>query len=102
AEHAWAKQVEAGSSVHLALDRLEPVYLSLDGAVAPRQCDRGTDGCHVCVNATSEATKEALPGGLDPRAQCLGIPFAQHAAKLVCEERSEEHTSELQSRENLV
>src|SRR4051794_18007517 len=40
-EHPAAQQVEPGPSVHLPLDDLEPVDLTLDLAVAPRLGQRG-------------------------------------------------------------
>ena len=53
-EHAFAEQIEAGTSVHLPLQELESVDLTLDHAVAPPQSQGGQN----CVFIETEMPDE--------------------------------------------
>src|SRR4051794_28615110 len=68
-EHPATEQGESGTTVHGALDRLEPADLALDGPRGPRRLERGPDGREVLPETLGE-TPERRPGrGGEPPVQ---------------------------------
>src|SRR5215471_1814974 len=63
-EEAPAEQLKAGAAVHLALQRLQPVDLALDLAIAPPQRQGGPHSRFVLHQARREATQ--LPSHSGP------------------------------------
>lgn len=54
-EDAQPEQIEAGSAIHLPLDQLEPMDLSFDRTIAPRQMQSGFDGIPIACEPGDEA-----------------------------------------------
>ena len=68
-EDTAAQEVEAGASVHLALDQLEPVDLPLGLSAAPRHGERRSDRRFILLQAGREGLDDrntAGPGLLKP------------------------------------
>lgn len=54
-EYSQPEQIETGAAIHLPLDQLESVYLSLDRAIAPRQMQGGFDSIPIACEPGDEA-----------------------------------------------
>ena len=80
-EHPTAQQIEPGASIHVALDDLEPIDLTLDLAVAPglRQCS-----AHRILVATQAGGERRQGAGLR-----LQQPVIERAGDLVLDHRRE-------------
>src|SRR3982750_4899460 len=77
-EHALAEQVEAGATVHLPLDQLEPSDLALGLAAAPGRRERRPDCSTVLLPPSRKGLESA-----DPRPPGVGQPGVQrHARRL--------------------
>jgi hypothetical protein len=77
-ENTPAEQVEAGATVHLPLDQLEPGDLPLRLAAAPRRRERRPDRGAVLLQPSRKGLKSA-----DPRRSGVGQPGVQrHARRL--------------------
>src|SRR4051794_33006374 len=68
-ENTPAEQVEAGATVHLPLDQLEPGDLPLGLAAAPRRRERGPDRGAVLLQTSRKGLERA-----DPRPPGVGQP----------------------------
>ncbi len=66
-QNASAEQVEAGVTIHLALDQLQPVDLPFGLAVAPGRGESGAYRIAVLLQPGSERLhrRDATPAGLD-------------------------------------
>src|SRR5215207_10806433 len=71
-ENTPAEQVEAGATVHLPLDQLEPSDLALGLAAAPRRRERGSDRSTVLLQPRRKSLESA-----DPRRPGVGQPGVQ-------------------------
>src|SRR3954465_15274228 len=71
-ENALAEQVEAGATVHLPLDQLEPSDLPLRLAAAPRRRERRPDRSSVLLQPRRKRLESA-----DPRPPGVGQPGVQ-------------------------
>src|SRR3954454_4544635 len=74
-ENALAEQVEAGATVHLPLDQLEPGDLPLGFAPAPRRRERRPDRGAVLLQPRRKGLESA-----DPRPPGVGQPGVQRHA----------------------
>src|SRR5215212_8441642 len=77
-ENTPAEQVEAGATVHLPLDQLEPGDLPLGLAAAPRRCERGPDRGTVLLQPRRKRLESTHPARSG-----IGQPGVQrHARRL--------------------
>src|SRR3954468_6793447 len=77
-ENTPAEQVEAGATIHLPLDQLEPGDLPLCLAAAPGRRERGLDRRTVLLQPRRKGLESA-----DPRNPSVGQPGGQrHARRL--------------------
>src|SRR3954467_13364296 len=82
-ENALAEQVEAGATIHLPLDQLEPSDLALGLAAAPRRRERPPDRSAVLLQPSRKRLESA-----DPRPPGVGQPGVQrHARRLRADRR---------------
>ena len=65
-QDAEAQQLEAGSAIHLAFDELEPVNLSFDVALAPRQSECFAHGVDIPFETSGEAFQGGTSCGVKP------------------------------------
>ena len=65
-EDAQPQEVEARSAVHLAFDELEPMDLTFDVALAPRQSERLAHSVEVSFKPSSEVRKAGPSCGFQP------------------------------------
>lgn len=77
-ENATAQQCVAGTAIHLPLQRLQAIDLTLDGAGRPSMLDRAADGLDVAANSGSQRGQFAVPGLSDPSLQQGGIITPQY------------------------
>lgn len=56
-QDAYAQRVESGSTIHLPLDQLQPIDLSLNPSVAPGQRERGQDSVLILHPAANKTTQ---------------------------------------------
>src|SRR5215207_357018 len=72
-EDALPEQVKASTAVHGALDRLQPIDLTLGGAGAPGRGNGCDHGRLVALDAPNETVQRAATSGLYPGLQrCVG------------------------------
>src|SRR4051812_49097999 len=72
-EDTLPEQVKASTAVHGALDRLQPIDLTLGGAGAPGRGDGRGHGGLVALDASNETIQRAATSGLYPGLQrCIG------------------------------
>jgi NYN domain len=76
-EDTLAQKIELRAAVHAPLDQLEPVDLSLDGAVAPGLDDGRAYGSLVLPEPGDEAAEIGRGCGLKPRRQSCRISLAE-------------------------
>lgn len=81
-EDAQAQQVEAGTTIHLALEHLEPVDVTFDGSVAPRQAKCGHDGSLVSLNRKREAGECGVTRLFQPARPGRDVALADDAEEL--------------------
>src|SRR5215218_6982977 len=82
-ENPPAEQVEAGATIHLPLDQLEPGDLPLRLAAAPGRRERGLDRSAVLLQPRRKGLERA-----DPRPPGVGQPGGQrHARRLRADRR---------------
>jgi hypothetical protein len=78
-----AQEIEAGATVHLPFDELEPVHLTFDLAVAPGQSQGGLYGLLISHEAGGEAAKCTMPCRIKPRMPSLYVAAADDAEELL-------------------
>ena len=78
-QDAQAQKVEASSTIHLALDELEPVNLAFDVALVPWQPESFAYGVDVSFESGCEPGQRGITCGLKPRRKCLEVPVLEHA-----------------------
>lgn len=83
-QDALPEQIEAGAAVHLSFDQLQPVDLTFDHAVAPRQLQRGCHCILVSSKTSSEGCKWRLFGSLQPTWPRFRVSSSDHVEQLSC------------------
>src|SRR3954468_22455115 len=84
-EDTTAQQVELGATIHVALDRLEPVDLTLDGTVAPGQRQGRPHGIDVLQQAPGEATQARGLSRIQPWVERGRVALAHEPGEAVGE-----------------
>ena len=88
-EDFHAQQIQMGTAEHVALQKFEPVDVSLRSAITPRQ---GAGSVHSGIVSTNPVDKAAQFGhltgfcSLQPGVQCLHLAFFEHGDKLLAQE----------------
>ena len=84
AKDPLAEEIKSGSTVHLALDELEPIDLSLNWTIAPHKSERSFDRFIVSLQAIGkplELTNNTLSGLVQPVIQSIRFSMANHLAE---------------------
>src|SRR5512134_776052 len=77
-EHATAEKIEAGPTVHVALDEFETIDVPFDRSGAPRFAQGGMDSVIILPQADGEAFDVTACGLLDPGVQPIGQAVLHH------------------------
>ena len=81
-EDAQAQQVEASTTIHLALEHLEPVDVTFDWSITPGQAKCGYHGSLVTLNREREAGECGVTRLFQPSRPGGNVALADDAEEL--------------------
>ena len=87
-EDAETKEVKPSPSIHLPFQTFEPVDLTFDLPLAPRQGTRSSNGCVILLHAlgeTDEFGDMTAFGFADPLLQLMRSAYFEHAQEVLTE-----------------
>ena len=86
-QHSQPEQIEARAAIHLPLDQLQSMDLSLDWAIAPRQMQGSFDRFPIACKSGSEAAECGVLGSFKPLGPGGKIATAKDTKELLSEMR---------------
>jgi hypothetical protein len=90
-EKASGQQIEPRSAIHVPLQHLQPIALTFDGSLTPRQRHRRLDGSHVRPKPFSKAPEgreRARGSASQPWLERYRLAAADHAGKVLRQRHS--------------
>ena len=81
------EQIEVRAAIHLPLDELESMGLSLYWAIAPRQMQGSFDRFPIACESGGEAAQSGLPASFQPHRPCGKIATANDTEEFLAKVR---------------
>ena len=84
-QYALAQEIEVRASIHLSLQRLDPVHGALDGSGAVREGEPGDDGVVVVAEVAGEGGERGqglAVDAVDPGVEALALELGEHAGEV--------------------